>query len=186
MLNQIRFIHALLISSVLGIPTTPNPDSLLHILEKRSVTCFTPALTRGTLQPVRASDCRDVITQIIRGGRAEAPMDFSTTTGFVLPYHWTYRSCIVAASIDDDEIDTFPLTYIAAAAASILQICNNRDFGLGGLTLAGPKSVVKVRVVGIMVTREPSPMEICNLIVGAGSRAIPRDETSGIALNCTT
>ncbi|MCJ1228525.1 hypothetical protein MMC12_005186 [Toensbergia leucococca] len=188
MLNQISFLLILLIPSLLAIPTTPNFNSILGLLDKRTlITCFTQAASSASLHPLKVTDCQDVMTQIIRGGRAQAPMDFSTTAGFVVPYHWKYGTCLVAIDMSDDESDTFPLTAIAASAALIMQVCNDQNHGLGGLSMAGPKGVVRVRVLGIPVPRrKPTPMEVCDLIAPMGTRLGPRDVTSGVPLNCTT
>ncbi|MCJ1482198.1 hypothetical protein MMC06_002361 [Schaereria dolodes] len=122
-------------------------------LSKRDViiSCFDGEqdLTNPLLRP-RFPDCVNAAVQMVKGDKVDAPMQFSRTTGYILPDSWTFGNCAIAIDMmGPDDSDTVPLKEVARAAMAVMVACvqNVRSPQLGGKSTAGPEQVIRVEVV---------------------------------------
>ncbi len=109
------------------------------------------------LKPINYRHCIEAAKRAVIGGKALAPMHFSTdpTVGMGMPATWTYGRCAIRIDTKEpDDEDTFPIVVVANAASLLAERCTKPDKpGLGGLGLIGPKKVIKIFVYG----RDPDP-----------------------------
>ena len=95
--------------------------------------------------PARIStvnDCYAAVTNIIFDPTALLPEIWSSIRGRrQLPFHWSYRSCMISIALDRQGAeDFFPLALVAQTAAAIIKICLV-EYGdlLGGIAKIGPQ-----------------------------------------------
>ncbi|MCJ1485057.1 hypothetical protein MMC06_005230 [Schaereria dolodes] len=137
------------------------PSSYPNRLAKRyaSIDCFEQIPGPHVLLTPDGTDCVKAAMLIVGGDKSEAPIEFSRSTGFILPHRWFYESCTIFADVaHEHDIEIFTLTEIGTIALGIMVPCvgNPKFPGLGGRSLGGRENLIRVILMG---TRHgpPSP-----------------------------
>lgn len=159
------FLSISLLTSVLAVPTTPNPSQTLKLLSKRrTIDCFDSiAHAFGSRVAPRIADCvlasESILCEVdsvnyvpIRfwsGGRAVG-------TDAQLPLIWTHGTCSIYIDIFTPRVvDRATLLDIALRAAEIINQCVRGDNGLGGGTTVGARDLIDVFVWGVSKDDHP-------------------------------
>ena len=126
-----------------------------HNLPKRAgagIDCFHAPPPPNILYAPDGVDCINAATQLIKGDKADAPMQFSRDTelGFSVPHSWKNGTCVILIDLDNPRSETtFPLSAIGMAALGIMIHCvDNAVHALGGRSFAGPQNSMKVLLLG--------------------------------------
>ncbi|MCJ1483394.1 hypothetical protein MMC06_003561 [Schaereria dolodes] len=106
----------------------------------------------GGLSEIQGSDCLKAIEIMFHGDKANAPMLFSRTRGFMIPHDWSFGTCVIAIDMRrPDGEETFPMSEIGSSVEAIVEECAadpNEKYRWGGRGFAGPENAVKVFVIG--------------------------------------
>ncbi|MCJ1252563.1 hypothetical protein MMC24_000369 [Lignoscripta atroalba] len=145
------------LSSVSGSPSRSNSSSSQDDLIQRddddyTIKCFSQNESPSNqLYNPLPPDCLDACLLIIGGDKPDAPMQFSRTTGFVVPYRWNHGTCAIIINIHDpDDDEVLPLSHIAYVASKVIEFCVENSSGaqLGGRVDLGAKLIMSLFVIG--------------------------------------
>ena len=113
--------------------------------------CFTQSTQHRTLYPARPQDCLNAARELYDTKPPFRPTAFSRKAGagFKLPQVVRSGTCIISIDVRNDEDEDIFLPWLVYTTALDLgRKCTRGDFRFGGRTMAGPRKVVDVLVLG--------------------------------------
>ncbi|KAL8920162.1 MAG: hypothetical protein Q9208_006408 [Pyrenodesmia sp. 3 TL-2023] len=169
-MKQLWFLFLVCLTAhVLASPLTPTSASRYHAGESSVMAHLLMGLIKNgrcldkrqphdiQLKPINYRDCIEAAKKVMIGGKAGAPMHFSSDpkAGMEMPATWSYGRCAIRIdTTQPDDEDTFPMVVVANAASLLAERCTKPNTpGLGGMGLIGPEKVITMFVYG----RDPDP-----------------------------